>query len=42
MSNGGNTCGATKDEECDSDECYDRNDCEKEDGYWCDDSSSNF
>ena len=39
MSNGGNSCGENLDEECDADECYDRNDCEGY-GYWCDDSSN--
>jgi len=41
ISNGGNTCGATKDEECDPDGCYDHYDCVGilNLGYWCDDSN---
>ena len=36
---GGNTCGASRNEACDPDECYDRNECPGK-GYWCNDAGS--
>ena len=35
MSAGGNTCGNSKNEECDPDFCYYRDDCPDYPGYWC-------
>ena len=40
VSAGGNTCGYSEKDQCDPDECDDRNNCPG-DGYWCDDTDSN-